>query len=299
MRWRRTGEPTGSRSTVVTGVLLAAGLAWLTWPLWDSLTSPSRADAEREAPWVLAFLVCGLFALALTLWRDAGRRPEALQGAVLLILANTLVRTVVSPGSSGVEFVHALPLLAGAALGAPTGFLVGAASALLSTVVAGLPATTLPSQALIWGLVGASGGLLRRWPVTAAWVGLLPLGVLAGVLSGVLLNLMGWGQEPGTTMTSFFPGVPAEEALRRLWEYTVETSLVYDTTRGVTTALVLLALGRPLLVALRPPDDLLPPPTASAGRLDEDALRRRRDDDARLDRMWTASATKGELTWRP
>ncbi|WP_235736277.1 ECF transporter S component [Nocardioides alcanivorans] len=251
MTWQQVGTPHGWRSLLVLAGLVVTGLGWLGWPVWDSLTSPNRAQAQDEAPWVLAALVCGLFALAVAMWLDAGRRLDAMSVVVTLVVANTVVRAVLNPQAGGVEFVHALPLLAGMAVGAPAGFLVGASSALLSTITVGEPASTLPTQAFIWGLSGMLGGLLWRARPRVSWLCSLPLAVAAGLISGVLLNLMGWGQEPGTTLTSFHPGLPASEVISRLWSYTVETSLAFDLTRGITTALLLAVFGHPILAALR------------------------------------------------
>lgn len=287
MKWHTVGVPQGWRSTTVFAVLALAGLAWICWPIWDSLTNPTRAQAQGEAAWLTTALVCGLAALATALWLDAGRRLDALAPLAALVLVDTFVRAVLNPAANGVEFVYALPLLAGMAAGAPSGFLVGAGSAILSTIAVGEPATTLPTQALVWGLVGALGGLLWRLKPRAAWLASLPLALVAGVASGALLNLMGWAQEPGTTLTSFYPGLPATEVLARLWGYTVETSLVLDLTRGATTALVLAAIGHPVLIALRRAMGTDTPPVDVHVH---DAIRAetlvRRDDRIRLSHLW-------------
>ncbi len=285
-RWRTVGVGAGWRSTLTIAVLALLGLAWIGWPVWDSLTHPSREQLRAEAPWVLGALVCGLALLAATIWRDAGRRHDVLAPVAGLVLANCVLRAVLSPSSSGVELVHVLPLLAGVALGAPAGFLTGAASGLVSTVLVAVPAETLPSQAVVWGLVGLSGGLLVRLRPTAAWLAALPVALAAGVGSGVLLNLMGWAQETGSSTSHFHPGLPPSQVLERLWAYTLDTSIALDLTRGVTTAVVLLLVGRPLIVALRPtPGDLRVTTTQQTDQVRPAALERR-GDRARLDRLW-------------
>jgi hypothetical protein len=292
--WRRVGVPQGWRSTAVLTVLVLAGTAWLGWPVWDSVTSPGGSEARDEAPWLMGALVTGLAALVVAMWLDAGRRFDALGPLATLVVANTLVRAVLNPAAAGIELVHALPLLAGMSAGAPAGFLVGAASGLLSTIAVGAPATMLPTQAFVWGLVGLSGGLLWRLRERSAWLLSLPLAVLVGLGSGVLLNLMGWGQEAGTTLTSFSPGLPPGEVLTRLWAYTWDTSIAYDFTRGVTTALLLAVLGRPLLAVLRrslgthTPPVAVPPDHAVAP-----AALARRADRARLDHLWN----QGDRPW--
>ena len=280
-RWRVLGAVHGPRSATVLTLLVVAGTAWLGWPVWDSLSSPGHPVAVQMGPWLGAALVCGLGALGVAMWLDSGRRVEALNPVVALVVLNTLVRAVLNPSANGIEFAHALPLLAGIVAGAPAGFMVGASSALLSTITVGEPAAYLPAQAFVWGVSGMLGGLLSGARPAVAWILSWPLALLAGLLSGILLNLIGWGQEPGTTLTSFHPGLPPSEVLARLWAYTAETSLVYDLTRGATTALVLALAGLPLIKALRrhlgwaPPvssDEPPPPPTGPPrprGALDE------------------------------
>jgi hypothetical protein len=294
MRWTTIGVPHGWRSLTVLAVLAMAGLAWLGWPVWSSATSPGRAQAQGEAPWVMAALVCGLVALGVAMWLDAGRRLDALAPLTSLVVLNTLVRAVVNPAANGVELVHALPLLAGMSAGAPAGFLVGAASALVSTIAVGDPASTLPSQALVWGLSGMLGGLLWRVRARSAWLASVPLALAAGVLSGVLLNLIGWGQEPGTTLTSFYRGLSPIEVASRLWGFTVETSLVLDLTRGATTAGLLLVTGYPLLVSLRRGvgTDTPPVPPPEHDPISAQTLGRRTDR-TRFEDLWN----RGDTPW--
>lgn len=292
--WQRLGVPHGWRSLSVLTVLVLAGLTWLGWPVWSSLTSPGRAQSQAEAPWLMAALVAGLCALAVAMWRDAGRRFDAMSTVAVLIVLNTLVRAVLNPSANGVEFVHVIPLLAGMTAGAPAGFLVGAASAIVSTITVGDPATMLPTQALVWGLSGMLGGLLWQLRPLAAWLASLPLAIVAGIGSGVLLNLMGWGQEAGTTTTSFHPGLPPGEVLARLWGHTVETSLLHDLTRGLTTMMLLAVVGLPLLIALRPGAvaRALPGNVHPHQRIEPDAIARR-EDRTRLDHLWN----QGEPPW--
>lgn len=284
-RWRAATRTSGWRSGSVATALMVLGLTWLAWPVWGSLSNPGRDDLVDAAPWLCVALVAGLLALAVAIWRDAGRRHEILSAVALLVLATTVLRAVLTPGAAGVEFVHALPLLAGVALGAPAGFLTGATSALVSTVLVGVTAETLPMQALVWGLVGASGGLFVLLRPTVAWLLAVPWAVAAGLGAGVLLNLMGWGVEPGVTDTHFHPGLPPLEAAQRLWNYTRTTSLAHDTTRGVTSALVVLLVGRPVLRALRPPSSHARVTTPAVDDVAPDALTRR-EDRVRLDRLW-------------
>ena len=50
---------------------------------------------------------------------------------------------------------------------------------------------------------------------------------------------------------SFVPGAPLAENLRRWLAFSLSTSLGFDIPRAVVTALALLLVGRPVLLALR------------------------------------------------
>lgn len=288
-RWRAVGLGVGWRSSSVVGAIVVLGLAWLGWPVWGSLSSPTGSELGAAAPLLLAALTLCLVALAVAIWLDAGRDFGPLSYCLVLILANTGLRLTINPGAAGIEVVHVLPLLAGAAAGAPAGFLVGAAGMLFSSAVINGVGEMLPGQMMVLGLAGAAGGLAWRARPLPAWLLSLPLAVITGLGSGVLLNLTGWALEPGTTTTSFFPGLPPAQVVARLWEYTVATSLAYDLTRGVTTAVIIGCLGLPLLrsaqlTGLRPlaPPSLAGTPTT---RLNPAAVSRR-DDRDRLATMW-------------
>lgn len=245
----RTDATLRSRLALLTIGILGTG--WLAWPIWSSFTAPGRDALQAETPFLLAAVLGLLALLATSIWLDAGRRAEVFGPVLLVVLVDVVIRLVLSPGSSGIEPVYALPLLAGAALGAPAGFLTGALAALLSTVAMGLVNTPLVGQILVWGLWGAVGGLLRALRPVAAWLVALVACLPLGLLTGMALNITGWTGERDATTGGFLPGLPPLEALQRLLDYTLATSLAFDLTRAVVNALVVLIIGLPVLRALR------------------------------------------------
>ncbi|MBC9734025.1 hypothetical protein [Nocardioides marmotae] len=291
--WSAVGTPR-PWSALVALAWLAGGLLWVGWPVWDSVGVPSREQVRLEAPWVLAAQTTGLVLLAATVWREGSRQSQQLTAVVGLVAADCFLRAVLTPGAGGVEVVHALPLLAGAGLGLAAGVLTGASAALVSTMLFATPAETLPAQCLVWAVVGALGAALRWVPTLAAWLAMIPLAVGVGIVSGALLNLIGWAQDAGTTTDHFAPGLPPGEVLARLWSYTVETSLAYDTIRGLTTALLVATLGLPVLRALRGP--ALRGATTPRSRTGEDlaAAVRRREDSSAIARLWATAPAEQE-----
>ncbi len=285
----------GWRSRVALLVLGLLGAAWLGWPIWSSFTAPGRDALEAETPFLLAAVLGLMGVLATAIWFDAGRRA-AIFGPILLVAGVDVVfRLALSPGGAGIEPVYALPLLAGAALGAPAGFLTGAIAALSSSVALGLVDSPLVGQILVWGLWGAVGGLLRGLRPIAASLTAAVVALPLGLITGLALNITGWTGERDATTGGFLPGLPPLEALQRLIDYTLATSLAFDLTRAVVNTLIVLVMGLPILRALRQfsgariaaaPGPSEPPPPAVAPA----AVRRRRRSD-QLNDLWTPSTT--------
>lgn len=280
---------TGALPRAVAALTIALALTWVGWPVWASGSAPDRAALAAEVPWVLGALASLLVLLGFTLWLAAGRSFAPFAPASLLGAAAVLTPHYLHPGTGGVELLYVFPLVAGVVLGAPAGLLTGASAALISAVAGGTVGTPLPAQALVWGLWGVAGALLRPLGTVAAWLWAAVLCVPLGPLSGLLLNLTGWPGEQSDT-GAFLPGLPPWESARRLVEYTWTTSFAYDLTRGVTCAVAMALIGLPLLAALRRSHDPRSLPVAagaqpvavvSARSLDRRARSRR------LENLWT------------
>lgn len=255
MTLHRVAPTSGMWPRLVLLLTAVLGYGWLTWPLWDSAGAADTTTLGVELPTVLAGL-CGLLSLlALSLWLAAGRTLRPFLAAAPLAACAVITTSVLHPGASGVEFAYAFPLIAGVLMGAPAGFLTGATTAILSAVVGDTVATPLIGQALVWGLWGLTGGLFRSWSTRAAAAATVASCFPLAVLSGALLNLTGWPSETQTTAGAFLPGVGAWESLTRLASYTWSTSLGYDLSRGITTAVFLVLLGGPLIHLFRQAHD--------------------------------------------
>lgn len=280
---------TGALPRAVAALTIALALTWVGWPVWASGSAPDRAALAAEVPWVLGALASLLVLLGFTLWLAAGRSFAPFAPASLLGAAAVLTPHYLHPGTGGVELLYVFPLVAGVVLGAPAGLLTGASAALISAVAGGTVGTPLPAQALVWGLWGVAGALLRPLGTVAAWLWAAVLCVPLGPLSGLLLNLTGWPGEQSDA-GAFLPGLPPWESARRLVEYTWTTSFAYDLTRGVTCAVTMALIGLPLLAALRRSHDPRSLPVAAGAQpvavvaahsLDRRARSRR------LENLWT------------
>ncbi|WCC79845.1 hypothetical protein O6R08_10350 [Cutibacterium equinum] len=211
------------------------------------------ATAEQYADESLLVLLLAAVWLLITwccLWLDSYRDSSALSWAVLMVVANTLIRQLLNAGG-GFEFNYALPMLAGLAGGAPVGFLVGGTSALLSHLTLNLVTTPMPGQILAWGLFGLLGGLLHKLPSVWAWLVACPVSVAGGVVAGVLLNLTGWPTQEPEGSYFFFPMLDSWTNLVRLWGYSASTSFGWDLARGICSGILIAVVGLPALIKLR------------------------------------------------
>jgi energy-coupling factor transport system substrate-specific component len=100
--------------------------------------------------------------------------------------------------------------------------------------------------------VGWGAGLLPPLRGRAEVLMLAAYGALAGLAYGLLLNLSFWPFATGMSgELSFVPGAPVSENLHRFLVFTLASSLGWDIGRAVTTAVLVLVTGRPVLGALR------------------------------------------------
>ncbi|HIT45178.1 MAG TPA: ECF transporter S component [Candidatus Aphodovivens excrementavium] len=127
--------------------------------------------------------------------------------------------------------VSAIAIIAGAAFGRRSGFLVGALAALVSNFFFGQGPWT-PWQMYAWGLIGYLGGLLAQAGLFRSRAVLVGYGFLSGPLYGVAINL--W-----SIVGFYHPETFAQAAL------IYAAALPFDVLHGVATAVFLLVLFVP------------------------------------------------------
>ena len=233
-----------------------ASLAALAAFCWPFLQAAVPADAQRAVP-ALAIAAAVVLAGAVAVSLAGGA-----QGAMLVAMLGTLtavgmVLRFLGTGFGGIETALILLILAGRAFGPRFGFLLGATVMLGSALLWGGVGPWLPFQVFAAGWVGAGAGLLPRWRAGGrVWAELAMLaayGVLASYLFGLLMNVWFWPfAVGGGTSISYDAGAgPGGNLVRFLMYSLVSSTLTWDTVRAVTTAAGLLAIGRPVLAALR------------------------------------------------
>jgi energy-coupling factor transport system substrate-specific component len=242
-----------SRLALVVTSLLALGV--VAWPLLASAGNFSSQSAV-----VVSLVVMPALIVVLSLVLDSSLRNTTVLALVGVLAALAAAARVVSTGAGGFELVFVVVILAGRALGARLGFVVGILAIALSSLVWGGFGPWSAFQMLAVGWVGAGAGLLphrglvvppaRRWREVAMLAG---YGVIASYAFGLVMNLWFWpiALGPDTTLSLVDGGGLADNTVRWLVYSLGSSTLTWDTVRALTTAVTLSLVGRPVLVALR------------------------------------------------
>ena len=231
-------------------ILIAASLAGVVLFAWPFIGLPVPSDAPAIA---LAFgAVSGLVIVEL-----GARRLDARRLALLVALAalDAALRLALVNGVAGFSPIFFLVLCAGYVFGPTYGFLVGAASLLISAVLTGGVGPWVPYEmfGVAWvGVIAGVVGLGRSGlPVRRDVLILATVGAVLGLAYGLVLDVWDWTTFRGDPTFGWSPGVAPLEALHRFGQFYVSTSLAYDSFRAVGNAIMVLALARPVLVAMR------------------------------------------------
>lgn len=143
----------------------------------------SGVDATAGLTLLVALLAVGLVFASF----EASRPPLRQLMPTAVLAATAAAGRVLFAPIPDVKPVSAIAVIAGAALGRRSGFMVGAVAALVSNFFFGQGSWT-PWQMYAWGLVGYLGGvfadrgLLERGGVLYAW------GFLSALMYGAILN---------------------------------------------------------------------------------------------------------------
>jgi energy-coupling factor transport system substrate-specific component len=224
----------------VPGVLLFA------WPFLGLGLPP-------EAPAIALALGC---VVAVGAFEAGARQLDSRRLALLAALAaiDAALRLIVVEGIGGFSPIFFLILCFGFVFGPGSGFLLGAATILVSALITGGVGPWLPYQVFATGWMGAAAGvlgMLAAGSTTRRWiVGLAALGLVTGYLFGALLDVWDWSFFRGSGDIGWVPGLPAGVALTRFARFYVTTSFVYDSFRAVGDAVLVLALGPAVIFAL-------------------------------------------------
>ena len=164
-----------------------------------------------------------------------GRRPQARELVIMAVLCALAVAARVAIPIPNFKAIYGVIMIAGIALGPEPGFLVGAVAAFVSNIFRGQGFYT-PWQMLAYGACGMilgflfRKGKLPRKPVLMGIVGFLVVLLFAGPLLDVCNVLM-------------MPIAMNKQSILAMFG----AGFAVNISQGISTFLVLLLLGKPLL----------------------------------------------------
>lgn len=233
-------------------LLVAANLIALGAFAWPLVASALPSDAMGALA-AVALAIAPLAAVAVFALLDGSvRSAQFLAMLGTLAAIGTAVR-VAGTGVGGLEAVFVLLILAGRAYGARFGLLLGATTIALSSLVTGGVGPWMPFQMFATAWVGAGAGLLPRAGGRAELALLAGYGAVSSYLFGLIMNLWFWPfAVGGNSAISYVHDAPLTQNLSSFLLYTLVTSTAtWDTLRAITTVIGILAIGGPVLRALR------------------------------------------------
>ncbi|MGH9115324.1 MAG: ECF transporter S component [Acidimicrobiales bacterium] len=231
--------------------LSAIGMVLFAWPLLG-LGDPGAAAGAAVAVGAAAALMAVEMGL-----RRLDSRALALLASLSAIDAGA--RAALVTGIGGFSPIFLLILCGGYAFGPSFGFLLGATSLLVSALATGGLGPWLPYQMFAAGWVGLAAGVagaVRRRRVRAGrstWGDVAVLaatGVVTGYLFGAVMDLWQWTFYRSSPGLGFTPGMSPATALQHFAHFYLATSAVYDSFRAGGNAVLVLAIGLPVLVSL-------------------------------------------------
>lgn len=237
------------RTAVALTLATLTGIAAFGWPLF---VSPVSGIAHgNDAILIFALLLPLVLAVVLAEISEGGIDAKAVAMLGVLSAVGAAVR-LLGAGTGGVEPVFFLIILAGRVFGRGFGFVLGCTTLFTSALLTGGVGPWLPFQMLGAAWIGFAAGCLPqcrgRWEIAA----LSGFAALAALAYGFALNLSFWPFTLGSqSQLSFVPGAPIAENLTHLMAFTLATSLGWDLMRALTTVVLVLVAGSPMLAILR------------------------------------------------
>ncbi|MEW5986941.1 MAG: ECF transporter S component [Chloroflexota bacterium] len=220
--------------------------------------SPGAADgaaglrlADAPVLTTILLILCLLVLLVEIQGQAVSVKVVAALGILVAITSALRFLEVAAPGPGGFTPIFAPLILAGYVFGPRFGFLMGALTLLVSALITGGVGPWLPYQMFAAGWVGLTAGWLPHWPRPRLTLALLALfGFAWGLLFGAIMNLYFWPFVVGNDPTLWRPGSGLAESLARYAAFYLTTSLWWDLAGAAGNAVLLLALGRPVIRAL-------------------------------------------------
>lgn len=158
------------------------------------------------------------------------------------------------PGPAGFSPIFFLIILVGYSFGSKMGFLMGALTMFVSSLITGGVGPWLPSQMITAGWMGQSAGLLKSVisginirNTSKEIIFLSIFGAMWGILFGILMNLWFWPFYSINPGQSWVKPASFLQNLGRFNAYYFAVSFVWDITRAIGNGLMLALFSKSIL----------------------------------------------------
>lgn len=222
------------------------GLGLFAWPFLGLGLPPETPALAVALGTFFALLLVGI----------ATHRLDNRQLALLVSVAalDAALRLALVQGIAGFSPVFFLILCVGYVFGPSFGFLAGSLTLLVSAIATGGVGPWIPYEMFALGWVGAIAGLFQRKDATVRRRDLLLLagvGFILGYLYGAVTDIWDWSTFwRGAADFGWVPGMTPATAASRFLRFYLVTSAWFDTPRAIGNAIMVLALGTPVIAAL-------------------------------------------------
>lgn len=241
------------RSALALVAATVVGVVAFGWPLLahPSSTGGAGLGHATDAPYLFVALLPLLLAVVLAEVAEGGLDAKAIAMLGVLAACGAALRPL-GGGATGFQAMFVLLVPAGRVLGRGFGFVLGALTLLASALLTGGVGPWLPFQMIGAAWIGFGAGCLPRVRGRGEVVLLAAYGALTGLVYGLLLNLWFWPfVHDLPPAIAYVPGGSLSTNLLHWLRHDLATSLGFDIPRALTNLVVLLAAGRPVLLALR------------------------------------------------
>ncbi len=250
-------------SVAIYAMTTLLGAAAFLYPFWLPAAAQAAGSGmahAADAPLMVSLLAGLCFAVLLLEVQGQGMSAKVVALLGVLVAMNAVLRFVESavPGPGGFSPIFLLIVLGGYVYGARFGFLLGALTIFVSSILTGGMGPWLPYQMFTAGWTGMAAPLCRplvralRAEGKAGEAAVLALyGGVWGFLFGAVMNIWFWPFVSGPAGQYWEPGVAFFEGLRRYAVFYLVTSLAWDAMRMAGNVAFILAMGVPALRILR------------------------------------------------
>jgi energy-coupling factor transport system substrate-specific component len=236
-------------SKLIVSLAAAVSLIMFIWPLLISSTSASDAQVAQTTFLLLMPLVLLIAIVELT---TNGIDSRQLAVLAVLIALNALVR-MFGAGTAGIETAFFLIIIAAYVYGSQFGFILGAGSIFVSSLITAGVGPWLPFQMMAAALIGFAAGVLPKPNSPKFKITVLVLyAVLASFIYGWLMTIWNWPYLIGLqSEISYVAGAGFLENLRTFFAYDLLTGgLLWDLGRAITTSVLIIVTSPALLTTL-------------------------------------------------